>query len=162
MKSYSEASIFLVEDNEMYSLMLDHKLKDFMNFRLKTFASAEDCIENLYQKPDIVILDYKLPKMNGIEALKAIKEFNNDIPVVVLSGQENIDVALDASRFGALGYVIKDKNAISKIFEYIGKALIQVEDKKGSYTFTIRKEILHFILWGIVVLGTFTLLLIKI
>ena len=64
-----QLKVFVVEDNELYSLMIDHKLKDIGNYHITTFTSGEDCLKNLYLEPDVIILDYYLTGMTGLETL---------------------------------------------------------------------------------------------
>lgn len=67
---------------------------------------------NLSHDPDVIILDYYLDgieatAMNGIETLDKIKAFNQDIPVVMLSSQDKIEVAVDCMHHRAFDYVVK-------------------------------------------------------
>jgi DNA-binding NarL/FixJ family response regulator len=64
------------------------------------------------KKPDVIILDYHLDgidknAMNGIETLDKIKEYDSDIPVVMLSSQDKIDVAISCMHHKAFDYVVK-------------------------------------------------------
>jgi len=162
MKPNEKLSIFLVEDNEMYALMIDHKLKNLANYRLKTFSTAEECIKNLYQNPDIIFVDYMLPGINGIEALKVIKETNKNTNVVLLSGQDDIQVALDATRYGAMDYIIKNKDSIHKIFECIGEAFKQQEYEQSHFSLSLNlnKEKTSFYLIGGLIIAAFGILII--
>ena len=100
------------------------------DFDIETFATGELCIENLSHNPDVIILDYHLDgidknAMNGIETLDKIKAFNPDIPVVMLSSQDKIDVAVNCMHHKAFDYVVKSETAfmrlqkiITTIFQY--------------------------------------------
>ena len=100
------------------------------DFEIETFASGELCLENLNKQPDIVFLDYILDgvnksAMNGIETLDKIKEFNDKIHVIMLSGQDKIETAIDCMHHKAFDYVVKSETAfhrikkiITSIFEY--------------------------------------------
>src|SRR5687767_5278758 len=77
--------IFLVEDDEMYSAMVEYKLKEFGKKNIKKFHSGEECLRNMHLNPSIVVLDYQLPRINGLETLKQIKENNPETAVVALS-----------------------------------------------------------------------------
>jgi DNA-binding NarL/FixJ family response regulator len=87
-------------------------------------------VENLSHNPDVIILDYHLDgidktAMNGIETLDKIKSFNPNIPVVMLSSQDKIEVAVDCMHHKASDYVVKSETAffrlqkiITSIFSY--------------------------------------------
>lgn len=108
--------IFLVDDDPMNNEMLKSHLEEKFKLDIKQFATGEDCIAALDQNPQYVILDFNLNSTkrdakNGIEILKAIKEKNPDIYVVMLSGQDKIEVAIDTMRNGAYDYVVKNPSA---------------------------------------------------
>ena len=94
------------------------------DFTIDTFATGELCLANLSQAPDIIILDYLLDgiektAMNGIETLDKIREFNPDIPVVLLSAQDKIDVAINCMHHGAFDYVVKSETAFIRLQKII-------------------------------------------
>jgi len=101
-----------------------------VDFTIETFATGELCMENLSHNPDVIILDYLLNgidknAMNGIETLDKIKAFNPDIPVVMLSSQDKIEVAVNCMHHRAFDYVVKSETAfmnlqkiITTIFRY--------------------------------------------
>ncbi|WP_231557051.1 response regulator [Flavobacterium sp. AED] len=69
-------------------------------------------MENLSRNPDIIILDYQLDgivenAMNGLETLDKIKAFNPQIPVIMLSSQDKIEVAINYIQYKAFDYVVK-------------------------------------------------------
>ena len=85
------------------------------------FFSGEDTINNLYRNPDIIIQDFLLDGMNGIEVLKKAKEQNPNIEFIFLSGQDNIDVAINTMKYGAYDYIVKDQMALKKLVNKINK-----------------------------------------
>ena len=85
MKTTSPKHIFIVEDNEIYSMMLDYILSKDTIYKFVNFKSGEECLANLYLNPDIIILDYSLPGINGHETLVKIKAYNPKIHVIFLS-----------------------------------------------------------------------------
>ena len=111
--------VFLVEDSTLYSLMLDHKLQDIADYNLTIFESAEEAIENLYLKPDCIILDYYLPGMDGLEALKFIKGKKPHLPVIILSSQSNVQIAADVMKAGATEYFTKGNLNVADLYESI-------------------------------------------
>ncbi|MCJ7448718.1 MAG: response regulator [Bacteroidales bacterium] len=95
-----------------------------VDFAIETFATGELCIENLSHNPDVIILDYLLNgidknAMNGIETLDKIKAFNPDIPVVMLSSQDKIDVAVNCMHHRAFDYVVKSETAFMRLQKII-------------------------------------------
>ncbi|MDP2337876.1 MAG: response regulator [Bacteroidota bacterium] len=122
--------IFLVDDDALFLKSLEIDFVEHGDFDIETYATGELCIENLSHNPDVIILDYHLDgvensAMNGIETLDRIKAFNPDIPVIILSSQDKIDVAINCMHHKAFDYVMKSETAfhrlqkiISRIFSY--------------------------------------------
>ncbi len=108
--------IFVIEDDFLMSEMISHELAEQGYKHVMTFITGEAALDNLYKMPDIVICDFHLVgEINGEDVLKDIKAFNPDIQVVMLSGQEKMEVAINSLKFGAYDYVVKDGNAVSKV-----------------------------------------------
>jgi DNA-binding NtrC family response regulator len=130
MKNGDKIKLFLVDDDALFLKSLEIEFLQHADFSIETFATGELCIENLSHNPDVVILDYLLDgieknAMNGIETLDKIKAFNPDIPVVMLSAQDKIEVAVDCMHHKAYDYVVKSETAfirlqkiITSIFQY--------------------------------------------
>lgn len=123
--------LFLVDDDALFLKSLEIQFLQQEDFIIETFATGELCLESLTKNPpDVIILDYHLDgidktAMNGIETLDKIKEFNMDIPVVMLSAQDKIDVAISCMHHNAFDYVVKSEtafirlqNIIPAIFKY--------------------------------------------
>ena len=122
--------LFLVDDDAVFLKLLEIDFLQRADFSIETFATGELCIANLSHDPDVIILDYFLDgidttAMNGIETLDKIKAYNQDIPVVILSSQDKIEVAVDCMHHRAFDYVVKSETAfvrlqkiISTIFRY--------------------------------------------
>jgi len=126
MRSTGRPTLFIVEDNFMYSYLLEATLKEQENFKITTLSSGEECIELLENKPDIIILDYNLDNgMDGFETFKIIHELEPKIPVIVVSSQTDVQLAADILKHGAFDYIEK-KNVevtIGKLHQSVLKAL---------------------------------------
>ncbi|MBT3302120.1 MAG: response regulator [Bacteroidetes bacterium] len=107
--------IFIVDDDPMYHKMISHNLKAENFDNVMTFESGEECIKNLDKKPEVIILDYEMKGINGIQTLKSIKEYNKDIKVILCSSQEDMNIVFDSLKFGAFNYVRKNEFAYNKI-----------------------------------------------
>lgn len=115
MKTENESLIFIVEDNEIFAGMLKFRLSQMGYENVKVFYSGKECMENLYLNPELVLLDYKLQDVSGLDILKEIKAINPDMQVIILSSQETIQVAIDTMKYGAFDYLVKNDNVFDKL-----------------------------------------------
>ena len=120
MENGNKIKLFLVDDDAVFLKALEIEFLHHTDFTVETFASGELCLENLSHKPDVIILDYHLNgidknAMNGIETLDKIKTINPDIPVVMLSSQDKIDVAVSCMHHRAFDYVITSETAFLRL-----------------------------------------------
>jgi two-component system OmpR family response regulator len=120
MKEGNKIKLFLVDDDAVFLKSLKIEFLHHTDFTVETFATGELCIENLSKNPDVIILDYHLDgidknAMNGIETLDKIKAINPDIPVVMLSSQDKIDVAVSCMHHRAFDYVVKSETAFLRL-----------------------------------------------
>jgi len=116
--------IFLVDDDALFLKSLEIDFMERADLSIETFATGELCIDNLSHKPDVIVLDYFLDgvdktAMNGIDTLDKIKSFNPDIPVVMLSSQDKIDVAIECMHHKAFDYVVKSETAFIRLQKII-------------------------------------------
>ena len=121
MQKENDSLIFVVEDNRVYNKLIVSYLKSNKFTNVMPFYSGEDVINNLYRNPDIIIQDFLLDGMNGIDVLKKAKEMDTDIEFIFLSGQDNIDVAINTMKYGAYDYIVKDQMALKKMVNKINK-----------------------------------------
>ena len=124
MNEKHKVKIFLVDDDALFLKSLEILFLENADFTIQTFSTGELCITNLTSNPDVVILDYHLDgivanAMNGLETLDKIKEFNNDIPVIMLSSQDKIEVAINCMHHKALDYVVKSETAFFRLQQII-------------------------------------------
>ena len=130
MKNENKIKLFLVDDDALFLKKLEIEFLQHADFEIETFSTGELCLDNLTKNPDVIILDYHLDgisknAINGMETLDKIKVSNPDIPVVMLSSQDKIDVAIDCMHHRAYDYVVKSETAfirlqkiITSIFSY--------------------------------------------
>ncbi len=124
MNTKNKIKIFLVDDDAVYLKSLEIEFMQHGDFSIETYATGELCISALAHNPDVIILDYRLDgidkeAMNGIETLDKIKAFGQDIPVVMLSSQDKIDVAIDCMHHKAFDYIVKSETAFMRIQKII-------------------------------------------
>ena len=108
--------IFIVEDDEMYAKILSYHLSQNPEYEVSVYTSAKDLLKNLYQGPSAISLDFYLPDMNGFDVLKKIREFDADLPVIIVSGQKDIGTAVELLKKGVFDYVLKDQDTKDRIW----------------------------------------------
>lgn len=125
--------IFVIEDDVIFGRVIQRALEQASDsFDVRVFQSGRTFMDSLHENPDIVSIDYNLPDMNGLEILKAVKKFNEDISTIILSGQEKVEVVVEAYSNGASNYIIKNDNAIVELSNVV---------KNLSSNVNLRKEV---------------------
>jgi two-component system OmpR family response regulator len=112
--------VFLVDDEPIQNEMLKDYLSEKFEYKIKTYDTGEGAIKDLNLNPAIVVLDYHLNAhlpnaQNGVEVLKSIKSINPATKVIMLSGQDKIEVAVESIKHGAYDYVIKGETAFNRM-----------------------------------------------
>ncbi len=124
MELKDKIKLCLVDDDVVFLKSLEIEFLQHADFSIETFVTGESCLENLAHNPDVIILDYHLDgvnktAMNGIETLDRIKAYNPDIPVIMLSSQDKIDVAIKCMHHRAFDYVVKSETAFVRLQKII-------------------------------------------
>ena len=124
MPEHKDIVIFLVDDNQLYLKLLEIQFRENPNLKIKTFLTGEACIENLFLKPDVIILDYVLSTENekaldGLQTLAIIKKTLPKTQIIMLSAIESKEVAIDSLELGASDYIVKNQNTFSQLKERI-------------------------------------------
>lgn len=100
-------SILLVDDDAAFRHVMGGELKR-CGLDVTAVGTGEDAIGRVREsEPDVVLLDLRLPAMNGMEVLKVLRESNPAVEVIMLTGHGSIDTAIEAVRAGAFDYVLK-------------------------------------------------------
>ena len=137
MTKENRIKLFLVDDDVLFLKALEIDFMQNTESDIRTFVSGELCMEHITQNPDVIILDYHLNSINinainGLETLIRIKAFDPEIPVIMLSSQDKIEVAVNCMKHQAFDYIVKSETAflrlqraITTVFHYqkIEKAL---------------------------------------
>jgi|SRR5450759_871500 len=124
MNDQKKVILFLVDDDPVFLKLLEIEFLQNADFTIETFETGELCVENLSHNPDVIILDYLLNSivknaMNGLKTLDKIKAFNPDVPVVMLSSQDKIEVAINCMHHKAFDYVVKSETAFIRLQKII-------------------------------------------
>ncbi|MCB0494105.1 MAG: response regulator [Cyclobacteriaceae bacterium] len=135
MKEGNKINLFLVDDDAVFLKSLEIEFLQHPDFNVETFATGEQCVKSRNRNPDIVILDYMLngiveKAMDGIETLDKIKDYDTEIPVVMLSSQDKIEVAIACMHHKAFDYVVKSETAFIRLQKIITAILHSRKIKK--------------------------------
>jgi DNA-binding NtrC family response regulator len=99
-------SIYVVDDEKTITDGITMALED--DFQVEAFSDAETVIARLEKAPpDLILLDIGLPGINGIDALRRIKEVCPEILVIMITAFEDVDTVISAMKLGAYDYVVK-------------------------------------------------------
>jgi two-component system OmpR family response regulator len=128
-------NIYIVDDDPVQAMMLSDHLSKYSYLNIHTYLTGEECMKNIVtNKPQIVFLDYYFDKvsntsMNGLDILKAIRGQHPDVDVVMFSGQDKIEVAVNTMKYGAFDYIVKSESAFHRaenvIFNIIRKLKLE-------------------------------------
>jgi two-component system alkaline phosphatase synthesis response regulator PhoP len=117
----SRHKILIVEDDSILQNM--YKVKFIVEgFEVHTADNGKDALERAHiGKPDIVLLDILMPRLNGLEALAEIRRDPaiKDVPVVMLTNLSNIDKMEQAINLGAAGYLVKSATTPQQVLEFV-------------------------------------------
>ncbi len=119
MKDQKSFRVFIVEDDMWYSSMLEYYLSLNPDYEIAKFDTAKSFLAKIHEKPDVVTLDYSLPDINGDELLTQIREISPDTNVIIISGQEDVKIALDLLKKGAYDYIVKDEDTKDRLWNTI-------------------------------------------
>ncbi|MFC5624355.1 sigma-54-dependent transcriptional regulator [Algoriphagus winogradskyi] len=146
----SQFKIFIVEDDPWYGQILEYHLSLNPDYNVNLFSTAKACLTKLHEKPDLITVDFSLPDLSGDKLFQKIKEFDPTIPVVVISSQEDISVAVGLLKAGVSDYLVKDEatkdllwNSVIKIRENqsLKKEVETLKEELGQ-KFSFEKSIL--------------------
>ncbi len=158
--------MFVIDDDAIQTEMIKDYLSERYLFELKTFDNGEVAMNDIKTlTPEIIVLDYHLNAhdknaKNGIEILKEIKQVSPTTKVVMFSGQDNLNIALDSMRNGAYDYIIKGETAFNKLENTINKLgethKLEAINKAQKRTITFLGVVIALIIIGAVVAYTIT------
>jgi PAS domain S-box-containing protein len=118
-----QLKLVIIEDDEAHFQLIKRAvIKAYPDVSIHYFQEAAGCLERLDEiKPDLVIADYLLPGMNGIEFLESLNREKRDIPVIIITGQGDENIAIQAMKLGAWDYLVKSGDFFTLIPSVIGK-----------------------------------------
>ena len=118
--------IFILEDDLWYAELLEHYLAMNPDYIIEKFTTANECIKMLYQKPNVLCVDYSLPDMKGDQLIKKLANSHGHIPVILISGQQDIQTAIDLLKHDNVqDYIVKDDDTNERLW----KSIIKIRER---------------------------------
>lgn len=111
--------IFIVEDDIIFAKIISHHLSLNSDNEVEIYPDGKSLLKNLHKNPALISLDYNLPDMTGMEVMKQIKEEKPDIPVVIVSGQQDLATAIELLKKGAYDYLLKDQDTKDRMWNIV-------------------------------------------
>jgi len=150
MQKTKNPLIFIIEESTIYKDLIVGYLKSNKFPNIKVFKTGEECMNNLQLNPDVIVLDYSIEGISGLELMKKVKATRPQIDFIFLSGQNDVEIAVSILRLGAADYIVKNEKAPKRLLKSIEQAIMNTNKEKLNKGFTIG------------VLGFFVLLLLLI
>jgi AraC-like DNA-binding protein/CheY-like chemotaxis protein len=127
--------VFIVDDDIVFLKFLELQFLAVDGFVVETYTTGELCMEHLIHKPDVIILDYHLNStikkaMTGLETLIKIKALNTSFPIIMLSAQDNVEIAVKCLHNKAVDYVVKNETSFLNLQKNIATILNYIKIKK--------------------------------
>lgn len=120
--------IFFIDDDKMILNLLEYTFQSRQDYHVVCFRTGEECLENLDQNPSLIVLDHILAdrdsdRLNGLDTLKEIRKVNQEVPVVILTGQGDEELLSEFMENGADRYLTKDHFFIDSLIETIQQVI---------------------------------------
>ena len=129
----NKPKVFIVDDDPTFIKILEYQLDSAKLTPYETYLSGEECLENMHRKPKLVLLDFTLGGLNGLDVLRRIKQDYPRTDVVMLTAVEDEVVQQKCIDEGAINYIIKDPDGIERLNSEV------IPKYKGSGLFSFFK-----------------------
>ncbi len=120
--------IFFIDDDKMILNLLEYTFQSRQDYHVVCYQTGEECLEHLDQNPSLIVLDHVLAsgadnRMSGLETLREIRKVNEEVPVVILTGQGDDELLSEFMESGANRYLTKDDFFIDSLIETIREVI---------------------------------------
>lgn len=126
----------LIADDERAIRRTLKEILEFEKFIVDEAGDGLECLSKIKQTDyDVVLLDIKMPNLDGLETLEKIQTLNPDLPVIMISGHANIDTAVEAVKKGAFDFISKPPD--------LNRMLITIRNAMDKSTLIVEKKVLQ-------------------
>ena len=140
MDNRSKYKILTIDDEDYIRHSIKSYLEDY-GFEVVEAANGREGIEVFdSEHPDLVLLDLRMPEMDGLQVLTSLNDKNCDIPFIVASGTGNIQSVVEALHLGARDYILKPIEDLNVLYHAVEKCLKELELKRENIRYQERLE----------------------
>ncbi len=143
-------TIAVIEDDEVVNRLVCNILKK--NYSVLSYFSAEEALRDAMNNADVIVTDVKLPGMNGIEFLKNVERSGTRVPVIVMTGHGDIDVAISALQGGAFDFILKpfkNEQIVLAVEKALERRRLRMQNERLMTELTIKNRELEILNRGI-------------
>lgn len=137
MQQTKNPLIFIIEDSVVYKDLIIGYLNSNQYSNLKVYKSGDECMKDIHLKPDLVVLDYVSTGMNGLEFMLKVQKEHPQVDFIFLSGQNDVEVAVQIMKLGAADYIVKNEDAPKKLVKSIKGLVSSTKREKQANGFRI-------------------------
>lgn len=152
----------IIEDDDMYAVFLTHYLRNNLGeVNINVFTTGKDGLEGLSDgKYDVLILDYFLEDMTGLEVLQEAKTLHPELVVIVLSANKKIEAAVDLMKAGAMDYLEKNPDSAFELIQAIERIFDAKDLEARTLTISLNLSKNKPLRIGLIVVGLVVVLMI--
>lgn len=122
-KERKKPLIFLVDDDEVFNFLIQYKIEEIKDATLEIFVDGISAINKAHLKPDLLLLDYNLKKVNGSMVVERFKELSPETKIIMVSSQSDLKTAVKLMDNGAESYVFKGDDVVENLKREVSKIL---------------------------------------
>lgn len=122
--------IAVIEDDIYFQEILKYHILKNPDNEIKLYTKGKEFIKDNSYIPDIITLDYKLPDNNELELYKKLKKANPHTPIIIISGQSDVSVAVELLSNGAYDYIIKNEHLGNRLWNSLRNATTEIQNLK--------------------------------
>jgi DNA-binding NtrC family response regulator len=126
MNKINNLRIFIVDDDLFCRELYQKHLRNIGFENILVFENGQSCLDSLYLQPNVMFIDYNMTPYNGLELMEKVRVLNPDVHVLLISGQKDIRIALEALRGGAFDYIIKGERGLEMISNVTNRLMVKM------------------------------------
>lgn len=130
MEENKNIRVFMVEDDMVSGTITKNTIEKEFGFQISWYKNGASFLADISQNPEIVILDYTLPDGNGLDLYRKVREQNSDIDCIMVSGQDDVSIVVEAYKAGIKYYIVKNQSTIVELLNAVKNISSRINLKK--------------------------------